>query len=143
MENPQPLHSTWSRIHPTKNKKFKNKKKKGILVRFHTCREDLLRCIPVCSAAGRSWLSSLLPSRDLSTSTSPGAFSQPLLTPEVLLQSLCSKSTGCAPHLDPTLQTWPRQSGAGGFAENEPDLPDLNNKPCKVPTLSYPMAVTV
>lgn len=85
-----------------KIKNSKIKRKKGFWCVF-------IRAERICCAVLQSVL--LLgdpgcPHRDLSTSTSPGAFSQPLLTPKVLLQSLCSKSTGCAPHLDPTLQTW-------------------------------------
>lgn len=73
-------------------------------------------------------------------------FSTPKML-QSLFQTLSSKSTDFlalgSPELDPALQTWPQQWGAHGFSENYPDLPDFNNKLWKVPTLIYPMAVTV
>lgn len=109
---------------------FIQQKKVGILVCFHMFRQDLLYSSLFCPWASlrRSWMSSLLPSRNLSTPTSPRVFSfqsQLLLTPKMLqslFQTLSSKSTDFlalgSPELDPALQTWPQQWGAGEFSEN-------------------------
>lgn len=106
----------------------KNKKEDGFWCVF--TRSERICCIPVCSVIPGEILVVFTPSQqEFLHIHTPGVFSlqsQTLLTPKMLLQSflqtLCSKSTFFfalrSPDLDPALQMWPQQRGAGGFSEN-------------------------